>query len=52
MFSLSKALAQRKANQPFDVLPALHSVLFYFTPKVTTGYSIILIRDPEEEPVS
>ena len=27
-------------------MPALHSVLFYFTLEVTFGYSISLIRDP------
>ena len=33
-------------NQCFAVVLALHSVLFYFTLKVTSGYSISLIRDP------
>jgi len=33
-------------NQPFAVVPALHSVLFHFTYQVTPGYSISLIRDP------
>ena len=27
-------------NQPFAVVPALHSVLFHFTHQVTSGYSI------------
>ena len=34
------------ANQPFAVVPDLHSVLFYFTHQVTSGYSISVIRDP------
>ena len=33
-------------NQPFAVVPALHSVLFCFTHQVTSGYSMSLIRDP------
>ena len=33
-------------NQPFAVVPALHSVLLCFTHQVTSGYSISLIRDP------
>ena len=33
-------------NQPFAVVPALHSVLNHFTHQVTSGYSIVLIRDP------
>jgi len=33
-------------NQPFTVVPALHSVLFHFTHQVTPGYSISLVRDP------
>ena len=32
-------------NQPFAVVPALHSVLFPFTHQVTSGYSISLIGD-------
>ena len=33
-------------NQPFAVVPVLHSVLFHFTHQVMSGYSIVLIRDP------
>ena len=38
-------------NQPFAVVPALDSVLFYFTHQVTSGYSISL-EIQQEEPVS
>ena len=33
-------------NQPFTAVPALYSVLFYFTLLVTSGYNNSLIRDP------
>ena len=39
-------------NQPFAVVPALNSVLFYFTLKVTSGYSISFLKIEQEEPVS
>ena len=36
-------------NQPFAVVPALNSVLFYFTLKVTSGYSISFLKIEQEE---
>ena len=32
--------------QAYNIVPALHSVLFHFTHQVTFDYSISFIRDP------